>query len=119
FFDGFLIVGQTAAAALAAGASLLVLRYLTRGNWRLLAPAAACSALACLLRTEAVIWCVALAGAAVLASVVVPRLRSRTGGADRLVSHGAPQGLVATAFLAGAALLARTADQLLTRHALG
>lgn len=121
FFDGFLIVGQTVAAALSAGAVLLVLRYLTRGNWRLLIPAAAGCAVACLVRTEAVIWCGALAGASVVAGLVLPRLKPDPGGSSEgsLVSFSARRGLTAMVALAAAALVARTADQLLTRHALG
>ena len=118
-FDGFLIVGQTVAAALTTGAALLVLRYLTRGDWRLLPAAAACCVPACLLRTEAEIWCAALASAAVLVALALPRFRPGGGGDSPAASFPTHRGFAAAGTLGAAAVFGRLADQLLTRHALG
>ena len=120
-FDGFLIVGQTVAAALVTTAALLVLRHLKRGDWRLLPPATGCGVVACLLRTEGVIWCGAMAGACVLAGFALPRLAPDGAGATAARDAAFPvrRGLEAAGALSLAALVAREADQQLTRHALG
>lgn len=115
-FDGLLLVAQSLGAAAVAASALLALRYLDGparrdrdvGGVAYLAGAAACCALACLLRTEAVLWCVGLAAAVLLS----PSRKSATGGRrGRVVA-------LAGAVL-GAAAVARKADTLLTAHAIG
>lgn len=104
-FDGFLVVGQAVAASLVAASALLTLRYLRGGgSWCLVAVAVCCAA-GCLLRTEAVLWCLGLAGAALA-----------TAGWTR---PGRTRGLSVAAVAVIVSAIAREADSHLTREALG
>lgn len=107
FFDGFLVVGQAAAAALVAGSTLLGLRFLRGAPPRCLAGMAACAILACLLRTEAALWCIGLAAGALVAEPGTGhKLPSRRGGATALIALTS-------------AVVARGADSTFTRLAVG
>lgn len=104
-FDGFLLVAQAVAAALGAGALLLALRY-TRHGGRGRAWALCCvCVLSCLLRTEALLWCVGMAAGVVL---LPPAAQERP-----------LRRWTTAALILGSGLLARGADTLLTRHAVG
>ena len=108
FFDGFLVVAHSAAAALAAGSALLALRFLrTGGLWRW-AGAVVCAGSACLLRTEAVLWALGL-GAGALVFALGPR---RMPGAAR---RGLSLAIGTTVLM----LIARKANALLVSHAIG
>lgn len=69
FFDGFLVVAHTVAAALVAGSALLGLRFLRTGRIGTLVGAIICVGGASLLRTEAVLWAVGFAAGVLTATV--------------------------------------------------
>lgn len=107
FFDGFLVVAHTLAAALAAGSVVLGLRFLRGGRLPLAAGASACICAATLVRTEAALWALALAVGALAAGV-----RSGTNGVGR-------RGLILAIGVAAAMLAGREIDAILTHWAIG
>ena len=111
FLDGFIVTGHTVGAALAAAAALLVLRYLADGGPVRLAAAAVALALACLVRTEAVLWAVGLAAGATAWALWARR--QPAGGAHRR------RGAACAAVVLGSAVVAKGLDNLLTDRALG
>ncbi|HZU73350.1 MAG TPA: hypothetical protein VE990_11335 [Acidimicrobiales bacterium] len=76
FFDGFLVVAHTAAAALVAASVLLGLSYLRTGGLLALAGTGLAATSAALLRTEGLLWCAGLAAGAAVVGLSDRRLRS-------------------------------------------
>lgn len=108
FFDGFLVVAHTVAAALAAASALLALRFLRTGRPLTLVGALLCVAGAALLRTEGVLWALGLAVAA-LGTTLRPGARYENARRGILLSVGS----------IAAVLIAWKGDSLLTRYAIG
>lgn len=89
-FDGSLVIAHTLGAAFAAGATLLAVRAVEDGGrrWGASAGAAACLAVAVMLRNEAVLWALAL-GAVLGASALYRRSRPLAGMAAGAVAAAA------------------------------
>lgn len=100
FFDGFLVMGHTLGAALAAGAALFAVIAITERRPRTALAVAPCVAGAVLIRSEAVLFAAALA---VVAAAIAVRARPRTSA---VVVAGAAVAAALTARLVEVAWLA-------------